>query len=76
MERVEIPSARAERETVSEIVKLEKYCLCGNSMQCELSSPKYAEKVEQIWNQVHNGEGHGDTDKATCEKAEREKRDE
>lgn len=50
---------------------LHLYCLCGDSAHGSIRPAIYIEKFRRIWEQVHSGEGHGDTDQKTCEKAHR-----
>lgn len=48
---------------------IKKYCTCGGEMQFS-GPPSYDLEVKKLWELMHSGPNHQDTDKRTCRKAQ------
>lgn len=47
------------------------YCICGAAMTGSVSPGRNAEELERIFRSLHNGEGHGPTDRRVAATARR-----
>lgn len=52
-------------------MKLKLFCTCGATATGTISPDAKAERLKQIWEQCHTGEGHAPCDAKTASRARR-----